>query len=143
MKKLCRSLLGLMFAVSVSGPATAEETNAQRKDQASKIAVPWLELVDSARYDESWTQAATLFRSGVPKQQWQAAAKAAREPLGKLKSRTLKTAEYATELPGVPDGQYVVLQFETAFENKTHATETVTPMLDTDGKWRVSGYYIK
>lgn len=27
--------------------------------------------------------------------------------------------------------------------NKKSAIETVTPMMDKDGKWRVSGYYIK
>jgi len=28
-------------------------------------------------------------------------------------------------------------------ENKTSTVETITPMLDKDGQWRVSGYYIK
>jgi hypothetical protein len=37
----------------------------------------------------------------------------------------------------------VVITFETAFENKASAVETVTPMLEKDGKWRVSGYFIK
>jgi hypothetical protein len=46
-------------------------------------------------------------------------------------------------LPGAPDGEYVVIQFKTAFENKKFAIETVTPMLDGDGKWRVSGYFIR
>lgn len=48
-----------------------------------------------------------------------------------------------TSLPGAPDGKYVVIQYDTSFENKKAAVETVTPMLDKDGKWRVSGYYIK
>ena len=46
-------------------------------------------------------------------------------------------------MPGAPDGEYVVIQFETSFENKKHAIETVTPMMDKDGTWRVSGYYIR
>ncbi|HWN92533.1 MAG TPA: DUF4019 domain-containing protein, partial [Verrucomicrobiae bacterium] len=46
-------------------------------------------------------------------------------------------------LPGAPDGEYVVIQYETAFENKASAVETITPMLDKDGSWRISGYYIK
>ncbi len=33
--------------------------------------------------------------------------------------------------------------FTISFENKTDAIETVTPILDKDGIWRVSGYYIK
>ncbi len=50
---------------------------------------------------------------------------------------------YQTSLPGAPDGKYVVIQFKTSFENKKSATETITPMMDNDGKWRVSGYFIK
>ena len=63
--------------------------------------------------------------------------------MGKLISREVKSAVYESSLPGVPDGEYVVIQFETSFENKKSAIETVTPMLEKDGKWRVSGYYIK
>ena len=62
---------------------------------------------------------------------------------GALKSRTLKSATFARTLPGAPDGEYVVIQYETAFENKAAAVETITPMLDKDGSWRISGYYIK
>ena len=48
-----------------------------------------------------------------------------------------------TSLPGAPDGEYVVIQFDTSFTNKKVAVETVTPMKDEDGIWRVSGYYVK
>jgi hypothetical protein len=34
-------------------------------------------------------------------------------------------------------------QFETSFENKKSAVETVIPMMDGDGRWRVSSYFIK
>jgi hypothetical protein len=48
-----------------------------------------------------------------------------------------------TELPGAPDGQYVVMQFETSFANKKSAIETVTFMLEKDGQWKSAGYFIK
>jgi hypothetical protein len=35
------------------------------------------------------------------------------------------------------------MEYDTSFANKKSATETVTPMLDNDGQWRVSGYFIK
>ena len=71
------------------------------------------------------------------------AMKTVRAPLGKLLSRKVKSAVYHTSLQGAPDGRYVVIQFETSFENKKDAVETVTPMADPDGQWRVSGYYIR
>jgi hypothetical protein len=103
----------------------------------------WLSLVDEGNYAESWNQASALFKGAVTKDRWQQSLKAARAPLGKLMVRKLKSKQYTKTLPGAPDGEYIVIQYETTFENKKSAVETVTPMLDKDGKWRVSGYYIK
>jgi Protein of unknown function (DUF4019) len=68
---------------------------------------------------------------------------AVRAPLGKTISRGLITKTYQTTLPGAPDGEYLVIQYQTSLQNKKEAIETITPMLDKDGKWRVAGYYIK
>jgi len=57
--------------------------------------------------------------------------------------RYVASIEYATRLPGAPDGEYVVIQYETSFKNKRSSIETVTPILGKDGVWRVSGYFIK
>ena len=114
------------------------------KEKAAVIsAEKWLTLVDSEKYAESWKEASELFRNAINQEQWKQSLQAVRKPLGKLVTRKIKTKTYETSLPGSPDGEYVVIQFETSFENKKEAVETVTPMMDKDGKWRVSGYYIK
>ncbi len=79
----------------------------------------------------------------LTKEKWEQALEGVRPPLGKVLSRKVKSKQYATSLPGAPDGEYVVIQFETSFANKSTATETVTPMKDEDGKWRVSGYFVR
>jgi len=103
----------------------------------------WLSLVDGENYAESWNQAAALFKAAVTKEQWQTMVKAVRVPLGKVMVRKLKSKQYTKTLPGAPDGEYVVIQYETTFEKKQSVIETITPMLDKDGKWGISGYYIK
>jgi len=110
---------------------------------AERAALDWLALADRGDATASWEAAASLFRRAVSAQQWEQALATARPPLGALVSRRLESALTATELPGAPDGEYVVFQFTTAFAHKRAATETVTPMRDTDGQWRVSGYFIK
>jgi len=116
---------------------TAAEKAAE--DSASK----WLGLVDAGDYAVSWDQAAQFFKNAVSKEDWKDKIKAVRGPLGKINSRKLKSATYKTSLPGAPDGQYVVIQYDSSFEHKTSAVETVTPMMDKDGQWRVSGYFIR
>ena len=112
-------------------------------DAAQTAADSWLKLVDTANYEASWEQAAKVFKGAVTKDQWTNTCAGVRKPLGKLISRKLKSREYTEQLPGAPDGEYVVIQFDTVFENKAAAVETVTPMLDPDGVWRVSGYFIR
>lgn len=116
----------------------------QDKEKAAvNASKAWLRLVDEGKYPESWDQAAQYFKNAITRQQWSTSLESVRSPLGKVLSRDLKSKQYTKTLPGAPDGEYVVIQYETSFNNKKHAIETLTPMLDKDGKWRVSGYYIK
>jgi hypothetical protein len=131
----------LVLALAASSIAAAQAANPAEK-QAEKSATQWLTLIDDGNYGKSWDDAASSFKGHVTKPAWQQAVKAVREPLGALTSRHLKSATYSTQLPGAPDGKYVVIQFETKFKNKADAIETITPMLD-HGVWKVSGYFIK
>jgi hypothetical protein len=119
--------------------------NAEEKSQqkAVEAAQKWLALVDQGEYGKSWETASDYFRGAGTEKQWQQALTAVRSPLGKVTTRKLKSKQYATSLPGAPDGEYVVIQFETYFEKKKSSIETITPMKERDGSWRVSGYYIK
>jgi hypothetical protein len=110
---------------------------------AEEAAREWLALIDAGDAAGSWGDAASLFRDVVTEDQWAHALAAARGPLGAVRTRTLHAAHPATELPGAPDGQYVVFEFHTQFERKRAAVETVSPMRDHDGQWRVSGYYVR
>ncbi len=130
----------LLATLVLAAPARADDAS---EKAALAAADAWLKLVDAGKYAASWDGAATFSRNAVPKPQWQRSLEAVRAPLGKLLSRKVAAKTFTESLPGAPDGKYVVLQYETSFENKKHAIETVTPMLEPDGTWRVSGYYVK
>jgi hypothetical protein len=134
---------GLLALTALLGIGSAVQAQQKAEQLAQQSSDAWLVLVDSGKYADSWQEASQLFKAAVTKEQWQSALRGSRDPLGKLLSRKLKSATYTKTLPGVPDGEYVVIQYDSSFEHKQSAVETVSPMLDRDGKWRVSGYYIK
>ena len=129
-------LLMLIFSQSVYAGGSKEES-------AVTSSGSWLSLVDNEDYSGSWKQAAGYFRNAVTEDQWANSMKSFRKPLGRALTREIISKQYMTSLPGAPDGEYVVIQYSTSFENKKSAVETVTPMLDKDNIWRVSGYFIK
>lgn len=133
----------VLMAVVAICAGCAEKGNPEAEKAAIESARAWLELVDGGKYSESWEEAAEYFKTAVSKDNWQKSLQAIRKPLGKMVSRKLKSKGYTRSAPGAPDGEYVIIQYETSFENKKSGIETITPMLETDGKWRVSGYYIR
>ncbi len=140
---MIRNVFCVFMLVAVFSMSVAMADNTDKEKAAVSAAERWLAMVDEGKYAESWKKAAAYFRSSITQNQWEQSLQGVRSPLGKRISRKVQSINYKTSLPGAPDGEYVVVQFETSFTNKKSAIETVTPVREKDGRWRVSGYYIK
>jgi hypothetical protein len=133
----------LAVAVLATGCGLMDQSDKPEAQAGIKAAGEWLALVDAGNYIGSWDNAAAFFRGAVPRDQWESSMTTFRAPMGKSVSRKIKSARLATTLPGAPDGLYVLIQYDSVLENKKAAIETATMMLETNGQWRVSGYFIR
>lgn len=143
----------LLFAVSTSLPAQEADAEMQQDaaeaaheadiETAAEAALSWLQLVDDGDYEASWESAAEALKSQVTLEQWNSAIGNARSQVDPLGERTRADARYTTELPGAPAGEYVVLQFRTEASGDRTVGETVVPMKQEDGSWKVSGYFVQ
>ncbi len=134
------AMLLLPFLLCVAAAAQAPQ---KPEEVAQTSADAWLAVVDSGNYAKSWDETAQSFKAAVTKEQWQSALDANRAPQGRVLSRKFKSATYAKNPPNAPEGEYFVILYDTSFEHKQGAVETVVPTIDKDGNWRVSGYFIK
>jgi hypothetical protein len=139
-----RRITGIVGALALlpvlAGPARAQD---EAIEEAKTSARAWLILLDKQDFDQSWKTAGELLRAAVAQKEWTAKLSVTMGPLGPVASRGVKSAEYAITMPGAPDGEYVVLKFDTAFEKKQAAVETMVLRKEPDGLWRVSGYFIR
>jgi len=142
MKTLFR-ILCAVFIMNFFSCAQQYEAVPDSTQPGIEAANLWMVFVTEGKYGESWEQAADFFKKAVSKSDWEKSLNGILPALGKLVSRELLSATFKTSLPGAPDGEYVVIEYKTKFKNKAEAIETVTPMKDTDGIWRVAGYFIK
>jgi len=142
-----------LTVVCLIGLAAGAAAAQKPEDAAQAAAEAWLSRVDGGDYAGSWDQAARVLKAGVKRPEWTDSVRAARSPLGKVVSRRLKSREYTEKAPTTRvvggkvytwgAGRYVVLEFDTAFANKPSAAETVIPMAEPDGAWRVSAYSVR
>ncbi len=126
----------LILSLFISAQALAMNS------QGLQIANDWLEVIDAGDYSQSWHQTDDFFKAQLPQEKWQSALQGVRTPLGEVRSRTEISSKAYNALPGVPDGEYLVIQYKTEFEHKASAIETLT-LSKKSGQWMPVGYFIK
>jgi len=140
----------LMMSRGDTGSATQQSAADQTATTAYKASASasignartWLRLVDTAQWTASWQQAGTLFRSQITAENWTATIKSVREPFGALTARTFGRVTKASALPGMPPGQYELLEFRTDFAARKGVVETVVLAREQNG-WKVIGYFLR
>jgi hypothetical protein len=110
---------------------------------AQQAADNWLALVDQGSYNESYDQASQSFKVAVGREEWTQKVTAARREAGKLVSRKVTRATEMRNPPHAAPGDYVFIVYRSSFANLKSALETVVPVREKDGKWRVSNYTIR
>ncbi|MBC8126655.1 MAG: protein kinase [Gloeobacteraceae cyanobacterium ES-bin-144] len=118
-------------------PGTSMEMEVVSETQA------WLLTVDRGEYPKSHELASAFFQKAISSEKWDEALKDVRKPLGDTKFRKLKSAVLYEKLPHVPDGHYLLMEFETEFAALKSTIETVTFSQESDGSWKAAGYLIR
>ena len=137
-------------AIFVSSGETFSDSTDQKimenvdVSQAASIASgkEWLVLVDNQKWGESWRTAGSFFRSKVSEKTWSSTILSVRDPLGAPLSRSILKVTKATSLPGAPEGEYELIDFQSDFANKRGAVETLV-LMQEGSTWKAVGYFIR
>ncbi len=121
--------------------AAAPFAFAQSEDAARKAAEKWLALIDQGKYKDAYKQSSQHMRAQATVDEWEPQISAMREGAGAMQSRNFTSAKATKSMAGAPDGDYMVLEYGSAFAKKTKAVETVMVSRE-GGAWKAAGYYI-
>ena len=132
-----KAILGVLF-MALNLVANA---NPDTMGSARAASIEWLALVDGLEYQESWSEASSLLRGAVSQGDWEKNLESIRGSLGAVEKRDPDTSEFHETLEGLPDGEYFIFTFRSAFENRSFAFEVVAVAKEPDSSWRVVGYY--
>jgi len=140
MKRILQTMTGHGAVLAFILVLAAGGLQAEPPPLPRSAAAAWLALVDQGHYGLSWDEAAMQL---MGKSDWERVLKTRREPLGAVAARRIVETLATRSLPSLPDGDYVVLRYETVFDNRRIALETVTVLREEDGRWRVAAYTLE
>jgi len=133
------ALAGAIFlAFSLVANASA---NPESIDAAKDASIMWLSMVDEEKYQKSWSEASSILKGAVSQADRITNLRNIRGSLGAVEHREPDTFEFHESLEELPDGEYFVFTFRSAFEHRSFAYEVVAVAKEPDSKWRVMGYY--
>lgn len=133
------------FTVDASAPSADIANQSQMAAamiDALQVAKKYVETIDNGQYGETWQSGDVIFKKTVSANEWALALRAARGPLGKVINRTLKDEKPAFNPAGLPQGAYMVVEYNTSFERAPNSGELLTLRQGEDGKWRVLTYQV-
>ena len=135
---------GLSNAETPTAQQTPESGQAPIDDAESlDIAEPFLAAVDDGDWRGSWNAAGEFFQSSASEAEWTQTIEPVRAPLGAVEERRLTNVQRLSTLPGAPEGDYEVLQYQTKFAGREDmAIETVV-MMKNGQSYNVAGYFIR
>jgi len=134
--------LVVAFSLLITAPALAAAPSVTSMTTSpDDRAKQWMTLIDDQNYADAYQQMGAAGRGKIAADAWTQKIRGTREPLGAVSSRALKDVKMTQTLPGMRDGQYATVRYETAFAHKAAGVETVTLVLE-NGAWSVIGYFI-
>jgi len=133
-------IVAALFMILI--PLYNQSPDSEKVEQAKPAAVEFLGLIDGGKYVESWESSAGLMRDKVTRNDWVDKLNKARNLSGDLVQRVQKSASYATEAKDSPEGEYIMLIYESDFQRAEDVSEYVTLMLEGD-EWKVAGYFMQ
>jgi hypothetical protein len=144
---LAAAWLPLQVAAQTAAPGAPAADAAQptpRDDKETiEASTKWLALLDSGKTGAAWDVGSPYLKSVVTRAKWIDGITSARKPYGEFVKRTPTKFARSHSMPGAPDGDYSIIEFETEFAYGKRASEHIIWMLGEREVWSVSGYFIR
>lgn len=103
-------------------------------------------MIDNGQTGQVWDQASDVAKKSVSRDRFVKATDSDRAKLGKMTSRKLEavTRALSNGKGKLPPGMYVNVNFATQFSKQSKPVrELVSFHLDSDKRWRLSGYTVR
>lgn len=134
----------LLILTALALPLLAAAGTIPETDQQSARAVAeeLLALIDDGKFDEAWEHAAPSARERATGSRFVEEMRRAQGQLGERVSRKWSEAQFETELPDLPDGQYALFQLDSEFSTAGEVQEGISLQRLDGGEWMLLGYFV-
>jgi len=122
---------------------TAEQPTLRDDRDSIDAGMKWLALIDAGKAGDAWDLSSKQLKSAVTRAKFVDGMRDARKSFGKLEGRTAERFARSHQMPGAPDGDYVIIEYTARFGQGRKLQEQLVWTIEDGDIWRVAGYYYR
>ena len=136
MKKIIITLISVISMHSVS----AQKYTDIYINDANKVGLSWLNDINHNQYENAENLRSKEYKAKDPKEIWIAYYSELMLEFGNLESRTVIQKKFQSQVEGLEDGFYVLIEYSSQYENTKEHTEYLLLKQNDKAKWEIFDY---
>ena len=136
MKKIIITLISLISMYSVS----AQKYTDIYINDANKVGLRWLNDINHNQYETAYNLLAKEGKAKYEQETWIALTNELMLEFGNLESRTVIQKNFQSQVEGLEDGFYVLIEYSSQYENTKEHTEYLLLKQNDKAKWEILSF---
>jgi len=132
-------ILLIITLISYNNVSAQKYTDTYIKD-ANKVGLSWLNDINHNQYENAYKLLSKEVKVMVGKEPWIALINELMLEFGNLESRTVKQKYFQSQMEEMEDGFYVVIEYDSQYENTKDHTEHLLLKQNDKAKWEIANY---
>jgi len=133
MKKL---LIFLVSLLALNNLSAQRYTETYIKD-ANKIGLEWWNQINNKEYKESYIKLSDIVKHRYSLESWEKQMSMLMDEFGILESRIVKNTYFQSELEGLEDGFYVIIEYEVQYSKTRNHSEDLLLKQNDQLQWEI------
>jgi hypothetical protein len=136
-------ILASALVLFILQPLRAQEPT-QDNQEAINAAEEWLRIIDSGDYELGWREVSAFVRDQSTVDRWTAQLAEMLTSSGARETRIFLSAKRPSVVSsGLPAGEYVMVNYQSAYANVSPAAEVLVVHDEGERRWRVISYVVQ
>ena len=121
-------------------PISAQKYTDMYINDANKVGLSWLNDINHNKYESSYNLLAKEVKEKYPQETWIVLINELMVEFGNLKNRTVIQRDFQSQIEGMENGFYVLIEYSTQYENTKEHTEYLILKQSDKAKWEIFDY---
>ena len=136
MKKLLIIFISLL---SLNNVCAQKYTNTYIKD-ANKVAVDWWNQINTKKYVSSYDKLSDILKNRATLEEWVTQISALMDEFGNLENRVVTDIYFQSELEGLEDGFYVIIEYDVKYSKTRNHSEELLLKQNDQLQWEIADF---